>query len=450
MNVLFLAGSSYGTVQKLASLAREVLCNMNKGNVEAEMDVNPRQQVLSKMDEGRVEVEIDVNPRPQALSNMDKGRVEVEMDVNPMPQVLSNMDKGRVEVEMDVNPRPQVLSNMDKGRVEAEMDANPMPQVLSNMDEGRVEVEMDVTPRHRDRRDRMSDVPHRMSDGPPIVPSRRHSIRSFEVDYDEHDEFFMETCPPPERMGSFATVEITRTTSEVEIEAAILARIPAHIRDQLSQEEWRQILDPDSMGFEDEVVAERCSITLCSDITDDISQHSPKPKPEAISDALYCKEEERKSIIWGDPIIATEAEQADDYGRRRISFGKVQVRTFERILEVHPCTSSGPSLGLGWMYEDEDSPQTIDWLKPNKGASQLRMCRDERECLVREELGYTSREVALAIRECLKIKNQRRRTINNLKECNSIMPVERVEYMVERCHRQLRNIQKRFLVPNVA
>jgi hypothetical protein len=232
--------------------------------------------------------------------------------------------------------------------------------------------------------------------------------------------------------------------SEVELEAAILARIPARVRNQLSQEEWRQILEPDSMSFED--IADGCSTSFCSDITDDISQYLPKPKPNAISNALYCKEEERKSPEWDESIVATEAEQD---GRRRISFGKVQVRTFERILEVHPCTSSGPSLGLGWMYED-DSPQTIDWLKAKRGADKLRMSRDKRELLVREELGYTSREVALAIRECLKIKNQRLRTINNLKESNTIVPVEKVEYMVEKCHRRMRNIQRRFRAPSAA
>jgi hypothetical protein len=78
------------------------------------------------------------------------------------------------------------------------------------------------------------------------------------------------------------------------------------------------------------------------------------------------------------------------------------------------------------------------------------MSRDKRERLVREELGYSSREVALAIRACIKIKNQRCRTINNLKECNSIVPVEKVEYLVEKCHRKLRNIQKRFTIPSAA
>jgi hypothetical protein len=324
-------------------------------------------------------------------------------------------------------------------------------EVLSNMDNGRFEVEMDVNPRNRDGRDRMSD-------GPPKLPSRSQSICKAE---DDDDGVFMETCPPPEKTGSVATEESSYTTpttdvssgnagfaSEVEIEAAIMARIPAHIRNQLSQEEWREIIEPDSMSFEDG--AEGFSSSFCSDITDDISSYLPKLKPNAISDALYCKEEEIKSPVRGESIVATEAEQADHDGRRRISFGKVQVRRFERILEVHPCTSSGPSLGLGWMYEDEESPQTIDWLKANRRANQLLMSRDKRERLVREELGYSSREVALAIRACIKIKNQRCRTINNLKECNSIVPVEKVEYLVEKCHRKLRNIQKRFTIPSAA
>jgi hypothetical protein len=43
---------------------------------------------------------------------------------------------------------------------------------------------------------------------------------------------------------------------------------------------------------------------------------------------------------------------------RKVQFAKVHVRYHERILDVNPSTSSGPSVGLGWKYEDE--PVTLD------------------------------------------------------------------------------------------
>lgn len=330
-------------------------------------------------------------------------------------------------------------------------------------------VHMHANPRHRDRRNRISD-------GPPKVPCRKESLRQQDEKVVDHDAFFLETCPPPEKLESIATEEAsaeeaasigyeemtsgTETIdtpsanvaeligSEVELEAAILARIPAHIRSQLSQEEWCQILESDS-GFADG--SDGCSVSFCSDITDDVSEFlSSRTKAGASKEALHLQEEGIKTVEPDDPIVMSEPEQPQQDGRRRVSFGNVRIRTHERILEVHPCTSSGPSLGLGWMYEDEVSPKSIDWLENNRGASKIRLSRDKRERIVREELGYSSREIALAIRECLRLKNQRRRTINNLKECNSIVPVEKVEYLVERCHRKMRSIRKRFRIPSAS
>eukprot|EP00980_Cylindrotheca_fusiformis_P013292 scaffold3378_cov104-Cylindrotheca_fusiformis.AAC.6 len=331
---------------------------------------------------------------------------------------------------------------------------------------------MDIGPALPNRRplDRRSSS----SDGPPKIPSRKHSIRKLNTA--ANHECSPEMCPLSEKLEStliedggseevcsIKTEDMTPATltsgastekacdlvgKEFEVEAAILARIPAHIRNQLSKEEWLDILDSDGPDTSDGY-----SESFCSDITDDVSElMSSSRRSGLVSNAPPCKAQKtNKSVVISEPAVVSEPEQPQrNQPRRRVSFGDVQIRTHERILEVHPCTSSGPSLGLGWNYEDEETPKAIDWSKRNRGASQLRLNREKRERIVREDLGYSSREVAFAIRECLRIKNQRRRTINNLKECNNIVPVEKVEYMVERCHRKMRSIRKRFRIPSAS
>ena len=65
-----------------------------------------------------------------------------------------------------------------------------------------------------------------------------------------------------------------------------------------------------------------------------------------------------------------------------------------------------------------------------------------------KDLGYSSRDVAYAVREGLRIKNQRRRTINNLKA--NIVNVEKVEYMAEKCNRKLKKLQSKYLLVGAA
>mmetsp|Transcript_21901 Transcript_21901/g.54118 ORF Transcript_21901/g.54118 Transcript_21901/m.54118 type:complete len:579 (+) Transcript_21901:56-1792(+) len=114
------------------------------------------------------------------------------------------------------------------------------------------------------------------------------------------------------------------------------------------------------------------------------------------------------------------------------------VRNYERVLEVHPSTSSGPSLGIGWEFVE--STAKVSWgVSPDKRYGDMLLTRQARERIVRVELGYSAKEIAKAVRENLKIKNQRRRTVNNLQEYN-FAPVEKVEYMLEKCQRKLAKI----------
>ena len=164
--------------------------------------------------------------------------------------------------------------------------------------------------------------------------------------------------------------------------------------------------------------------------------------------------------------------------KRSVSFSRLNIRQYERVLGDNPSCSSGPSVSLGWKYKDVPS-MDIDayefrrsrrhmlnngsrmmFSRMNRNLSlpnlpTVAMQKDEEEetnennegedgvggievsarmmhqsfrsaterckVLTREEreelllsLGYSRGDIVEAIRENVKIKNQRRKTVNNL------------------------------------
>jgi hypothetical protein len=103
-----------------------------------------------------------------------------------------------------------------------------------------------------------------------------------------------------------------------------------------------------------------------------------------------------------------------------VSFGSVHVAEYERILLVNPGCTDGAPLGLGkkcvrqlCLSVDEFERRKEDRSISPKTPSEMLLSRQERERLLLE-WGYTQQEMAIAIRETCRIKNQRRTTINNL------------------------------------
>jgi len=115
----------------------------------------------------------------------------------------------------------------------------------------------------------------------------------------------------------------------------------------------------------------------------------------------------------------------------KIQFGQVHVRYFERILDVNPSTSSGPSVGLGWRYEDEHAVKDLRFHLKDEVSDHRRvlLSRSEREEIL-ADLGYPRSDIVKAIRLNLKLKGQRAQTYNNLKH-------EKVEYLFEKSKRKV-------------
>jgi len=106
--------------------------------------------------------------------------------------------------------------------------------------------------------------------------------------------------------------------------------------------------------------------------------------------------------------------------KRSVSFCEVQVRNYERVLEINPSVTSGPAIGIGWNYSsDDDKIFSLENFEDTREYSrrgsieELALTRDKREELLRS-WGYTQREIAWSVRTIVRSKNQRKQTIQNL------------------------------------
>lgn len=133
---------------------------------------------------------------------------------------------------------------------------------------------------------------------------------------------------------------------------------------------------------------------------------------------------------------------------RCVKFGNVFIREYERVLGDSPC-STGPPIGLGWKYwafepsrtKNSDNNETEGVIpldeyermnSPKLPAKKLLLSRGEREELLIES-GFARRELAEAVRQNIKLKNQRRQTVTNLN-------FEPYEVVLEQCAKKLKKV----------
>jgi uncharacterized protein YjiS (DUF1127 family) len=118
-------------------------------------------------------------------------------------------------------------------------------------------------------------------------------------------------------------------------------------------------------------------------------------------------------------IIATKVY----YG---VKFDSVDVRYYERVLDINPAVTEGAAIGIGWRYNQGDILSVDDWELQRAEArriSDFALSRDEREGILKD-LGYTEKDIYEATRIILKAKKRRKTTIRNLGDQNMEEAVE--------------------------
>ena len=109
-----------------------------------------------------------------------------------------------------------------------------------------------------------------------------------------------------------------------------------------------------------------------------------------------------------------EQRQSSKALTRGVSFDSVHIREYSRCLDVHPATTSGPSLSIGWDFV-ETQPISVETYEnsrpPRRAAHQMQMPGTMRESIIKEHTDASSREIQQAVTEVQQSRNQRQLTV---------------------------------------
>jgi hypothetical protein len=114
---------------------------------------------------------------------------------------------------------------------------------------------------------------------------------------------------------------------------------------------------------------------------------------------------------------AADAAGAGGAGRGGITWDTIEIREYARTVGDNPSCSSGPPIAIDWMYTDPLvlSIGEFEEYRPKRRTKfELMLGQAERQEMLLGEWGIPKRDVVNAIRNNTKVKNQRRRTLNNI------------------------------------
>ncbi len=119
--------------------------------------------------------------------------------------------------------------------------------------------------------------------------------------------------------------------------------------------------------------------------------------------------------------------------QKSVSFGRVEIREFNRIVGDHPDTRVGPPLSLGWEF-DQQSPMPLDEYESQRSPKKqnLRMSSITRKNLLHNVFGIPEEEIRAAEKEVQKIAKLREVTSKQGKLS------ERTEEVVQAARRKFR------------
>jgi hypothetical protein len=242
-----------------------------------------------------------------------------------------------------------------------------------------------------------------------------------------------------------------------EIEDIVLQNIPLDLRNMIPKEAWRKIFgrsqaDETSMPRLDKAIQKIeieddgdssvvSDISNLTDVTGRVIAEEgfvTNQKRGSLTSASGSESSDRISFRTQPashrlvaPIPTPSKEQS-----KKVTFSKVMVRYYERILDINPSVTAGPAIGIGWRYKRGGVVHIDEW-EMRKGES-IRCANDlllpsyVRESMLKES-GFTQQDIAAAVRVIFKAKNQRKQTVMNLGS-------EAMEEAVESATRRVKSI----------
>ena len=135
--------------------------------------------------------------------------------------------------------------------------------------------------------------------------------------------------------------------------------------------------------------------------------------PGKVHSLPSIKSQSNLSDISGDTAsCCTDVSFLDDSNRdevlpmRRVSFGPIHVREYERIIGDHPLTKVGVPLSLGWGYVERDSVSIGKYESDRIRKGKLRMSSITRKNILHNVYGFSEEELRDAEQEVQNIKKK--------------------------------------------
>lgn len=100
-----------------------------------------------------------------------------------------------------------------------------------------------------------------------------------------------------------------------------------------------------------------------------------------------------------------------------LQFDKINIREYSRTVGDNPSCSSGPPISISWEYINIGDVNLDEYEKmrpPRRVQNEMILPRTAREDLLRYEWNASRKEIIESVRRNVRVKNQRRTTINNL------------------------------------
>jgi hypothetical protein len=266
-----------------------------------------------------------------------------------------------------------------------------------------------------------------------------------------------------------------------EMRQMVMENLPAEIRQQIPESAWERIFnDDDTVGSDKSPLVRRLQrgtqedvgdlVTIISNI---VTRRRPAGSASVSSsvsgltrDDQYAfasplpKQKNRVVIVsplpTGFPVAPDEAsshnsesalietvpdsvKKSETILKSKVSFDKVQIRSYRYILTINPAVTSGPSIGLGWEFDSKKDEQfSVEDFEASKEfdtsrtSKDMMLSRQERENLLLS-LGYSRKEIASMVRQTIRLKHQRKVTVQNLK-------MSPLEEFLERTTRRVRRV----------
>lgn len=128
---------------------------------------------------------------------------------------------------------------------------------------------------------------------------------------------------------------------------------------------------------------------------------------------------DRNSSFTTSPASPASPEDGSDSegSRKSITFTTVTVREYPRCLGDN-VTSNGAPISIEWLYDSEEEYDLVEYdeaaASVRREKHELQMPPELRFHLLVDELGYSRKDIQVAIRQNNVTKSQRQRTIETL------------------------------------